>query len=62
LLTGDAHEGEKRDREREVVGDDAEQLIGEIAEEVGTDETEFDADETEEQAGRRGMLPDSRSA
>ena len=30
---------------RQVVGDDAVQLIGEIAEEVGTYESELDADE-----------------
>ena len=48
-----AHEGEERDREQQVVRDDAEQLVGEIAEEVGTDQPKLDADEAEEQAGRR---------
>ena len=48
-----AHEGEERDRQQQVVGDDAEQLIGEVAEEVGRDQPELDADEAEEQAGRR---------
>ena len=45
-----AHEGEERDRQQQVVRDDAEQLIGEVAEEVRRDQTQLDPDEAEEQA------------
>ena len=48
-----AHEGEERDRQQQVVRDDAEQLVGQVAEKVGADQAELDADEAEEQAGRR---------
>ena len=46
-----AHEGEERDRQQQIVGDDAEQLVGQVAEKVGADQAELDADEAEEQAG-----------
>src|SRR4029077_8360914 len=48
-----AHEGEERDREQKIVRDDAEELKGEIAEKVRHDHPKLDADEGEEQAGRR---------
>src|SRR5262249_8920584 len=44
------HEREKRDRQQQIVGDDAEQLVGQIAEKVGTDQPELDADKAEEEA------------
>ena len=52
-LQNRAHECEERDGEQQVVGDDAEQLVGEIAEKVGPDEPQLDADEAEEEAGCR---------
>ncbi len=48
-----AHEGEERDRQQQVVRDDAVELVGEVAEKVRPDQPELDADEAEEQAGRR---------
>ena len=48
-----AHEGEERDRQQQVVREDAEELVGEVAEKVRRDQPELDADEAEEQAGRR---------
>ena len=48
-----AHEGEEGNSEQEIVRDDAEQLVSEVAEKVGLDKPEFDADKSEEQAGRR---------
>src|SRR6476620_1860310 len=47
-----AHKGEKRNSQQQVVGDDTEQLIGQVAEKVGADQAEFDAQEPKEQAGR----------
>ncbi len=47
-----AHEREERDRQQELVRDDAVELVGQVAEEVRANETELDADEAEEQAGR----------
>src|SRR5262249_13467273 len=44
------HEREERDREQEVIRDDAEQLIGQVAEKIRADETELDPDDTKEQA------------
>src|SRR5262249_5444984 len=52
-LEDGAHEGEERNREQKIVGDDTEHLIGEIAEEVEANETELDDYETEEHAGSR---------
>ena len=49
-LEDGAHEGEERNREQQLVGDDSVELVGEVAEKVGTDEAELDADEAEEQA------------
>jgi hypothetical protein len=48
-----AHEGEERDREQQVVGDDAVKLVGEVAEKVGADQAVLDAEKGEEQADRR---------
>jgi hypothetical protein len=45
------HEGEEWDRQQEIVGDNPEQLIGEVAEKAWIDEPKFDPDEAEEQAG-----------
>ena len=47
------HEGEERNGKQQVVGDDAIELIGEIAEKIGTNEPDLDPDEAEEQADRR---------
>ena len=52
-LENGAHEREERDRQQEVVRDDAEQLIGQVAEEIWTDQAEFDTDKSEEQSGCR---------
>ena len=52
-LENRAHEGEERDRQQQVVRDDAEQLIGQVAEEIWTDQAEFDTDKSEEQSGCR---------
>jgi hypothetical protein len=47
-----AHEGEERDRQQQIVRDDAVELVGEVAEEVRPDQPELDAEEAEEEAGR----------
>src|SRR5262249_47613914 len=39
----------ERDREQEVVGNDPEQLIREVAQEVRLDQAQFDAEEAEEE-------------
>ena len=53
---------EERDRQQQIVRDDAVELVGQVAEEVGADEAELDADEAEEQADRgereRGRIAD----
>ncbi len=50
LFEDDAHEGEERDGEQQLVGDDAIELVGEVAHEVGIDQPQLDGDDAEEQA------------
>src|SRR5262249_33657040 len=47
------HEGEERDRQQQVIRDDAEELVGEVAEKVRPDETKFNSEKSEKQSGRR---------
>jgi hypothetical protein len=46
-LENGAHEGEEGDRQQKVIRDDAEQLIGQVAQEIWPDQTELDADKSE---------------
>ena len=49
----DAHEGEEGNGQQQFVGEHREQLVGEIAEEIGAYQPELDGDEAEEQPDRR---------
>ena len=51
-LEDDAHEGEERNGEQQLVREHREELVGEVAEEIGADQAELDGDEAEEQADR----------
>jgi hypothetical protein len=51
-LQNGAHQGEEGNGEQQLIGQNGKELEGEIAEEIGGDETELDADEAEEQPHR----------